>query len=503
MAAKQFVDQQAPSRKNKFRYLNAGVILGTPQTLVSIFKWVLPYMKEHRVDDQAALVKFWQHNPNKITLDYESEICGIISPVPQFLARDWDYSPLIEGLLDSSADHATRATEDVLRGVATKQDQGFMRKYSHKRPGLLHFAGVKYLDETYNKHATYNRCQQHLLHVYNVLGRVLLMTSREDEEGYTGSHDSITTTSLPHDHQPQPAKRRVVVSLTTTPPRIVGIFPVLLSLERQSRVPDAIYLNVPQYSKRFNQEYVVPKALQKLSWLTLNMDCEDYGPATKLIPTLEKETDPDTLIINVDDEYIYPPDFVESLVHQHLKAPYIAFANAGQMIDTDHFSSTGVRVRSACHYYTRQWKKQLAAVDILEAFQGAIFRRDFFSLESIKNIPSNCFGTDDIWISAELAKKGITRVRIPFTQPDNWTRDAMIVDKLAPLRINSMFGESKNDRCALELLPHFQKSWRQTMQRIPIGFEWLDYPKALPKNAYYDEEYNADRVTSPCSMPIE
>ncbi|CAB9528649.1 expressed unknown protein (Partial), partial [Seminavis robusta] len=108
MAAKQFVDQQAPSRKNKFRYLNAGVILGTPQTLVSIFKWVLPYMKEHRVDDQAALVKFWQHNPNKITRDYESEICGIISPVPQFLARDWDYSPLIEGLLDSSADHATR-----------------------------------------------------------------------------------------------------------------------------------------------------------------------------------------------------------------------------------------------------------------------------------------------------------------------------------------------------------------------------------------------------------
>eukprot|EP00797_Seminavis_robusta_P012008 Sro191_g082250.2 (479) ;mRNA; r:49976-51412 len=478
-------------------------MLGTPQTLVSIFEWVLPYMKEHKVDDQAALVKFWQQNPNKITLDYESEICGIISPVPQFLARDWDYSPLIEGLLDSSADHAKRAHEYVLHGFATKQDQGFMRKYSHKRPGLLHFAGVKYLDETYNKLARYNRCQQHLLHVYNVLGRVLLMTSQEDKEVPRDSRNSISTKSFPQDHQPKPAKRRVVVSLTTTPPRIKGILPVLLSLKRQSRVPDEIYFNVPQYSKRFNQEYVVPKALQKLSWLTLNMDCEDYGPATKLIPTLEKETDPDTLIINVDDEYIYPPDLVESLLHQHLKAPYIAFANAGQMIDTDHFSSTGVRVRSACRYDTSQWKKQLAAVDILEAFQGAIYRRDFFSLESIKNIPSNCLTTDDIWISAELAKKGITRVRIPYTQIDTLAEDAMSVDKLAPLRANNVFGESKNDRCALELLPHFQKSWRQTMQRIPMGFEWLDYPKAMPQNAYYDEEYNVERVTSPCSMPIE
>ncbi|CAB9531711.1 expressed unknown protein [Seminavis robusta] len=214
-------------------------------------------------------------------------------------------------------------------------------------------------------------------------------------------------------------------------------------------------------------------SLQELAWLTLNTDCEDYGPATKLIPTLEKETDPDTLIITVDDDknVAYPPNFVEALLRQHLKAPYIAFANAGEMIEIDHFPSSGVRVRSVSH--DDEWE-QLVAVDILQGFQGAIYRRDFFSFESIKIIPNDCFWAEDVWISAELARKGITRVRIPCTPSNTWQTDAIVADK-PPGANNYLVGKPKKDRCAAELLPYFQKSWRQTEQRIPMGFEWLDY----------------------------
>ena len=38
------------------------------------------------------------------------------------------------------------------------------------------------------------------------------------------------------------------------------------------------------------------------------------GPATKLIPTLEVETDPDTIIVVIDDDTVYPRHLLESIV---------------------------------------------------------------------------------------------------------------------------------------------------------------------------------------------
>ena len=37
---------------------------------------------------------------------------------------------------------------------------------------------------------------------------------------------------------------------------------------------------------------------------------KDYGPITKLLPTLSIETNPTTLIIILDDDHIYDPQLV-------------------------------------------------------------------------------------------------------------------------------------------------------------------------------------------------
>ena len=42
---------------------------------------------------------------------------------------------------------------------------------------------------------------------------------------------------------------------------------------------------------------------------------EDLGPATKLIPTVERITDPETIIIVCDDDLVYHPDMIK----EHIK----------------------------------------------------------------------------------------------------------------------------------------------------------------------------------------
>jgi hypothetical protein len=81
------------------------------------------------------------------------------------------------------------------------------------------------------------------------------------------------------------------------------------------------------------------------------------------------------------------------------------------MIDMDIDGS--VHVRTAW-----KWKDGAYPVDILEGFTGAIYRRDFFDVDILADIPHPCVSTDDIWISAHLAHRGFPRVKLAI----GWVR---------------------------------------------------------------------------------
>ena len=128
-------------------------------------------------------------------------------------------------------------------------------------------------------------------------------------------------------------KPRVVVSMTTTPGRISLLGPVLDSLAQQTLPPSCVYVNVPTWSKRFNSTYVIPQELLARAPQVIVNRCDlDYGPLTKLVPTLMLETNPNTLIVTVDDEYFYPPQLLAELVAQHLRTPHAALGFAGQQV---------------------------------------------------------------------------------------------------------------------------------------------------------------------------
>jgi hypothetical protein len=119
---------------------------------------------------------------------------------------------------------------------------------------------------------------------------------------------------MPVDWKPR-AGVKVVVSFTTLPHHLDKLRETIGSLVAQSLNPDAIYINVPEgKNKRTGEQYEVPKYLMvmDIDKVTVNR-CEEYGPLTKLFPTLLHERDPDTIIITVDDDKIYPAELIRTL----------------------------------------------------------------------------------------------------------------------------------------------------------------------------------------------
>lgn len=89
---------------------------------------------------------------------------------------------------------------------------------------------------------------------------------------------------------------KVIVTLTTLPTRIVqeydhGIKSCLLSLVTQSYEDYEIHFNVPEIYKHTGEPFIIPEWLEQmcLDYPILKIfRCLDYGPITKLVPTLER-----------------------------------------------------------------------------------------------------------------------------------------------------------------------------------------------------------------------
>jgi hypothetical protein len=217
------------------------------------------------------------------------------------------------------------------------------------------------------------------------------------------TEDLVTKEEIIHDRD-----FRVVFSITTIPSRAHRVHEVIRNLLLSSIEPDAVYLNLPNKSARFPEEYVVSKELKqvmdKYGNFILNR-CDDYGPATKLIPTLLLENEDSTIIITADDDIEYPPTYHEELLRQTLKDSKSAYGYRGVRFSVD----------GSPNYIAGE----VGEVDVIEGFTGVVYRRSFFDLRITEVEPSHpCFCTDDIWISNHLKNNNIKRLILP-NEPHN------------------------------------------------------------------------------------
>ena len=197
---------------------------------------------------------------------------------------------------------------------------------------------------------------------------------------------------------------KVVVSFSTLPSRIDNVQKILQNLEEQTVLPDLVFINIPHFSKRENRKYVIPPLKSSLNFY-INR-CEDMGPLTKVLPTLEKIRGVNDIIITIDDDEIYKKIFIERLVQGAKLFPDACVTFGGW--NYTRFLWFVVNLLSFSN--TR--------VDILQGYKGVVYRPHFFKKDFFTNYNrfSNCFTVDDIYISLHLKKYGIPIFKLQFNK---------------------------------------------------------------------------------------
>jgi len=213
----------------------------------------------------------------------------------------------------------------------------------------------------------------------------------------------------------------IVVSLTTIPSRIEGIDDTLKSLMAQSRPPRRIVLNLPAFSRREQVAYVVPERLRRLKSLEIRA-CDDWGPATKLIPTLMAEA-PGQAIVVVDDDRIYPPSTIATLERCAEAMPEAALALAGWVVPPDHIDRpttvlANLLMRAPAPVRGTRLRRP-RRIDVVLGFMSYLVRPRFFDLGAMTDFsagPEALFFVDDVRTSALCAapKYAVPARRLSF-----------------------------------------------------------------------------------------
>ena len=117
----------------------------------------------------------------------------------------------------------------------------------------------------------------------------------------------------------------IYVSLSTIPQRVKNINLSVDSLLKQTKKPDKIFINIPNKYQRFD-EMVNDNQIPKFSDSRVEITrCEDCGPGTKLLGSLDK-LNKNSLLILADDDHIYEDYMIEKFYYFYSRAPNNAYS---------------------------------------------------------------------------------------------------------------------------------------------------------------------------------
>jgi hypothetical protein len=117
----------------------------------------------------------------------------------------------------------------------------------------------------------------------------------------------------------------IYISISTIPQRIKNLNESVKSLLNQTKPPDKIFINIPYRYKRFNEvidDKQIPNFDSKIVEVTR---CEDCGPGTKLLGSINK-LEKNSLLILADDDHIYEDYMIEKFFYFYSKAPDNAYS---------------------------------------------------------------------------------------------------------------------------------------------------------------------------------
>jgi hypothetical protein len=263
---------------------------------------------------------------------------------------------------------------------------------------------------------------------------VYIILRKRDDDRLLLFKNSLKARELFTYQRPAPVKisanrPRIVISLSTLPTRIETSLKFISEQQKNwSLKPDAIYLCIPYKSIRLNQKYILP---DKIPDCFTVVRCQDDGPATKLLGCIDREEEPDTIIITIDDDILYHSAHLEELAMLSMALPNacVGFSSLTSIMDSLNPDDSTKIVTSPLIY-------------ALQGFCGIAYRRKFVDVDFIrylKNFPG-CFVSDDIFLSRSVAMK---KADLVVAKPRHFPNSIQHLSKDA---LSGMKGDDERER---------------------------------------------------------
>jgi hypothetical protein len=269
----------------------------------------------------------------------------------------------------------------------------------------------------------------------------------------------------------------IIVTLTAIPPRFPNLLRKFRAIERQTLRPDFVELNIPRAYRRFPGE--VPLLPPSPEWVHVHQCDVDFGPATKLLPTVKRWKHRPADLLVCDDDRLPDRKWVERLAAALKARPDDILTERGWNIN-DRFGPLSTKLdqpravpnakggRTGSYRLKRaaslgQWHpaRQLfqtpGYVDVFEGFLGALVPSRAIPAEAFE-IPDIVWTVDDVWLSGMAYLNG-TKI---------WAHDTArpvysdgIFDKVSSLRhfVHSGYGREDADKFAVEYLRREHDVW--------------------------------------------
>jgi hypothetical protein len=269
---------------------------------------------------------------------------------------------------------------------------------------------------------------------------------------------------------------RTVVSMSSFSQRVFHIHDCLNSISKQSLVPDRIIITIPltfrdyeqtvdsgwmdavehaqyfdenmssivdwfrnfmdtpyRYSMHRHEEANKTSFLYEFGNLTVQFLDHDWGPATKLLGALLLETNPDTVIITVDDDMLYNYNMVEWLATRMKSNIVLSFGCESWWDATE----LDFHCLAAAHDDNLLWTIESHILVFLMpqtricrswllGFEGVAYHISSFGSDIwtfSQSLPLGCFYNDDIWLSGYVASRGVQRLASLSLRHHKHTRD--------------------------------------------------------------------------------
>lgn len=269
-----------------------------------------------------------------------------------------------------------------------------------------------------------------------------------------------------------PRTGNFIVSLTSFPARIPSLHHVIRSLLEQSIRPREIHLWLG--ADEIPHRNWLPKALLKFEehGLKIHFARRTFHQYDKFLHN--SELNQGVPFVIVDDDVIYPPNSMESLINTHKAFPHAVIANRAHMMEAD---SSGHIVPYS------QWRREIEVTHpSLLAFPtgagGVLYPPGFLNDPLVTNVSKilECAPyADDVWLKVCALARNIPTMTTPLSKGASWYlryTPTMKAGALHATNVDLGLNDKQIERC-FKWLNQENPMWQQqvTNKKGNIGYE--------------------------------